>query len=62
MKTGEMSNSLGDELIHRDRISKTSAPWMRSRCEKADIRRMSTINIGMGHAAEDGKVVAMFFE
>jgi hypothetical protein len=35
---------------------------MRSRCEKADIRRMSTIDIGMGHAAKDGKIVAMLFE
>src|ERR1700687_2415253 len=57
-----MADALGDILVERDGVAKAAAARMRRGGEEAIVRGMSAIDVRMRNAAEDGEVVAVFFE
>ena len=57
-----MTNAFGYVLVERDGVAKARTAGMGRCSEKADVGRMSTIDIGMGDSAKNGEVVAMGFE
>jgi hypothetical protein len=53
------SDLFRDELIERDRIAKRTATRMRRGSQKANIRRMAAVYIGMRNAAEHREIMAV---
>src|SRR4051812_5243580 len=54
-----MADAFGDVLVEGDRVAKSAAARVRRRGEKADIRRMPGIHVGMRDTAEDGEIIPM---
>jgi hypothetical protein len=57
-----MPDTLADILVERDGIAKIPAAGMRRGGKETIIRRVAAIHIRMGDPAEDGELVAVFFE
>lgn len=61
-EAGLIADSFGDVLVERNRVAEGAAGRMRGRGEETDVRRVASVDVGMGDAEEDGEVLAEVLE
>src|SRR5688572_735823 len=55
-------DSLGDELVKRDRISEIGRAWVGRRSQKGQLCRMSAVDAGMRDTRKNGEVASQWLE
>jgi hypothetical protein len=62
LDAGEVADAFANVLVEGNGVAETAARGVRSGGEEAVVGRMAAVDVGMRDAAEDGEIVAMFFE